>query len=398
MHSDSNPTHGPGGTDPEEGFSVEQGRTPTLTYTIQQDWCDLMPISHGAARMHRILRSMMIQSRGAAHPTRHLTMDRLAWIMSSFQERPVGEQTIRDYRRELIDAGMLDVIPGRTQSSPPRYVVHDLPPEGWSGWSNAWEVDDTYTPQWRSRKPSPPKSAQTPPRITGGSREQQGHFPPRFTGPPGTPGGPHDTPGGPPGTPWPPRVPTRAFGAPKEACKESLSLNASYDALRSEQRESESAPAGATAAPRMRDPREAAEAAVKSLRGVFGGKVREDIVNGLTAAIQEGLPPSRAVTCLNGMLGQGVHSPGRVHRANLEALVDPGKADAEQWLREMCTGCDERGETTFEGFAVRPGSSVCRHGQEPVREEMGTKNCISCPRVIPMRAADKCGRCVRTAA
>lgn len=391
MHKDSNSTEGPGGTGPEEGFSVEQGRAPTLTYTIHQDWCDLMPISHGAARMHRILRSMMVENRGSARPTRHLTMDRLAWIMSSFQKKPVGEQTIRDYRRELIDAGMLDVVPGGTQSSPPRYVVHDLPPEGWSGWSNAWEVDDSYTPEWRSQKPSPSKPSQTPPRTTGGSREQQGHFTPRFTGPPGTPGGP-------PGTPWSPRVPTRAFGAPKEACKESLSPAASYDASRAARGESERTPAGPTTAPRMREPREAAEAATKRLRGSFGGKIREDIVNGLTAAIQKGLPPSRAVACLNGMLGQGVHSPGRVHRANLEALVDPDEPDMEQWLREMCTGCNERGETTVEEFAVRPGSSVCLHGQEPAREEMATKTCISCPRVIPMRAADRCGRCVRTAA
>lgn len=393
MLKDSNAILSEEGIGSEDGFLVELGRTPTLTYTIHQDWCDLMPISHGASRMHRILRSMMIENKsGSAHPTRALTMDRLAWIMSSFQKKAVGEQTIRDYRRELVNAGMLDVIPGSTRSAPPRYVVHDLPPDDWSGWRNAWDVDDAYTPGWRTRKPSPPRGeeGQSTPRITGGSGSQNGHIPPRFTGPP-------DTPGGPPGTPWLTPVPTCSFGSSKEVLKEALSLAGHTGSPRASRGESERSPSGPTAAPRLLAPREAAEAASRRLKGTFGGRVREDIVTGLAAAIQAGLPPSKAVSCLNGMVGEGVHSPGRVHRANLETLIDAEEGDQDQWMLEMCTGCDDRGATKVADFAVRPGSVVCLHGQERVGSEPRVRQCVTCTRMVFHSSEERqCGRCRRT--
>lgn len=390
MPKDSNAISGEEGIGSEEGFSVEQGRTPTFTYTIHQDWCDLMPISHGAARMHRILRSMMTENKGGpANPTRVLSMDRLCWIMSSFQEKPVGEQTIRDYRRELVDAGMVDVLPGAKRNAPPRYVIHDVPPEGWRGWRNAWEVDDSYVPGWRSQPPEPKvKSGQTTPRITGGTEVQSGHKTPR-------PVVPHGSQGGTPRHTVVPTCPDLAFGASKEVVKESLSLAGHTGSPRAPHGESERTPSGTTAAPQLLTPREAAQRASKRLNGSFGGRVREDIVTGLTGAIENGLPPSRAVACLNGMLGEDVHSPGRVHRANLETLIDADEKDRSQWLLELCTGCDERGATDVEVFAVRPGSSVCLHGQRKPTGSPGLTKCITCTRMILSDSAEQCGRCCR---
>lgn len=354
-------------------------------HTEAEDWIVYHPdITPTALMLYMRLRGAVMDPSSGAEDWKkevRLTVDQMRRLLPRTKIKGstddyAGKRTVQESLALLVGIGALRRIEAKGFSVP----VYDFPmypPDGHSGpvWGGAVarEIRESVKPRSRTTAGETGGGCDTPHGVRytarGGATYRTGGC---------------DTPHGSGGL-------TCGAGGPKETLEEeSLSLRA--------ERARESAPAGATAAPRMRDPREAAEAAVKSLRGVFGGKVREDIVNGLTAAIQEGLPPSRAVTCLNGMLGQGVHSPGRVHRANLEALVDPGKADAEQWLREMCTGCDERGETTFEGFAVRPGSSVCRHGQEPVREEMGTKNCISCPRVIPMRAADKCGRCVRTAA
>lgn len=356
----------------------------------------MMPISHGAARMHRILRSMMTENKGGpANPTRVLSMDRLCWIMSSFQEKPVGEQTIRDYRRELVDAGMVDILPGAKRNAPPRYVIHDVPPEGWTGWRNAWEVDDSYGPEWRVRLSRPPesrvKSGRTAPRITGESEAQRGHKAPR-------PVVPHGSPGGTPRHTVVPTCPDLAFGASKEVVKESLSLAGHTGSPRTSYGESERPPSGGTAEPRLLTPREAAQQASKKLKGSFGGRVREDIVTGLTGAIENGLPPSRAVSCLNGMLGEGVHSPGRVHRANLETLIDADEKDRSQWLLELCTGCDERGATDVEGFSVRPGSSVCLHGQRESTGSPTPNKCITCTRMILSDSAEQCGRCRRTGA
>lgn len=393
----------------EEQFSIEQGRTEKLTFTVQRDWCDLMPISHGAARLHRILRSMMIETKESGPvPTHPLTLDRLCWLMSSTQKKAVGEQTVRDYRAELTTAGMLDVLPGRCRNDPPRYVIHDIPPDGWSGWRNAWHVDGAYRKDWRTNWPLPSDTESNNghfgTRFTGGSPSESGQFGTRSAVPHDTPGGKHGSPGGKHGSPGVTSAPTCENGAPKKAFNQAFNESLSLASPEGE--------AQATASPRPeresdaskdQDPRsgpvldtahEAAQKAVRKLKGEPGGKVKARIVLGLEKSIQGGLPPSRAVAWLNSKIGDTAHSPELIHAANVENLPDPRPEDAEIHLRELCTGCDDRGATTVDAFTFGPGSSVCLHGKPP-RKRRADKKCGRCPRVVMNPDADLCARCQR---
>jgi len=135
------------------------GRFPVNEDFEPAEWFDLMPISHGASRMYRIIRSLTNVSENGSKVTPHLTMDRMCWLMSSFSAKAVGEQTIRDYRNELVRHGMVRILRGEIRTESPRYEVFDLPPVGRESWSSAHHVNDAYVPHWRTQRPSPSDAA-----------------------------------------------------------------------------------------------------------------------------------------------------------------------------------------------------------------------------------------------
>ena len=178
--------------------------TDPVSYTVQRDWVDLMPISHGAARLYRILRSMMVENKGpeGPRPTRALSIDQLCFLLSRGLKRPVGEQTIRDWRKELTDTGMLETIPGIRPSAPPTYRAFDIPPKNWHGWRNGWQLLSAYRKDWHASHPEPvpvteSENGQFTPRFAGGwtgKRDNSPHGSPEGTAakgvPPGAPGAP----------------------------------------------------------------------------------------------------------------------------------------------------------------------------------------------------------------
>jgi len=149
-------------------------------------------------------------------------------------------------------------------------------------------------------------------------------------------------------------------------------------------------------APRQLTAREAAQEAVRRLRGISGGPTRAQIENGVESAIQRGLPPSRAVDWLNSLITPHVRSAHRVHLANVGDLPDPEPDDAYRWAIEMCTGCDHMGVTTNPDYTSGKNNSVvCLHGREPEPEAPSDRQCSSCGRKLLPRSMDPCGRCRR---
>lgn len=183
---------------------------------------------------------------------------------------------------------------------------------------------------------------------------------------------------------------------PRSFYQEALSSKKLRAGAREERGKPPAAPAG-SGTPRRLTAREAAQNAASALKGMSGGSTRVQVEERLEEAIQGGLPPSRAVDWLNGLITPHVRSAHRVHLANVLDLPDPEPADAYRWSIEMCTGCTDMGVALDPAYTSgKNGSVVCLHGQPPEPEAQMARRCSSCGRNLLPRSMDPCGRCRRT--
>lgn len=186
-----------------------------------------------------------------------------------------------------------------------------------------------------------------------------------------------------------------ALSVSRSVSDPSLSLPGGSDDPRGPERESEKSSPPAAANPLRLTAWEAAEGAFKHLNGRAGGKTRQAILEGLTRAIQGGLPPSSAVVWLNGRITPEAHSPHLLHKKNVDDLPEGSTEDRPRWEIEMCWVCDDRGVTHNPAYTSGTHSVVCLHGEKPKKEETLEKYCSQCSRHIMPSSPDPCGRCQR---
>ncbi|MGW3200011.1 hypothetical protein ACWDBD_36700 [Streptomyces sp. NPDC001118] len=156
---------------------VEFEFTGTITdywsYTQVRDYVMLMPgMTHTAFRFYMILRSMVIEaSRRPRSGMRRMTIDQMCWLLPGPGDKPLSVSAMYEVLRTLEDRELvlphdtLEVegaskLKGKQKAAmgiARGFRVMDLPPSArYTGWRNAWDKLDAYTPDWRENPPQPP--------------------------------------------------------------------------------------------------------------------------------------------------------------------------------------------------------------------------------------------------
>ncbi|MEU6946605.1 hypothetical protein ABZ957_15455 [Streptomyces sp. NPDC046316] len=157
----------------DEEFEFSGSITDYWSYTQCRDYVMLMPgMNHTAFRLYMILRSMVIEaSRRPRGGMRRMTIDQLCWLLPGPNDKDLSVSAMYDLLKLLEKLNLVvpkDVLEldGITQLKGKEraakgiargFTVNDLPPEAaYTGWRNAWDKLDAYTPDWRMNRPKPP--------------------------------------------------------------------------------------------------------------------------------------------------------------------------------------------------------------------------------------------------
>ncbi|MEZ0092518.1 hypothetical protein [Streptacidiphilus sp. EB129] len=134
------------------------------SHTQVRDWIMLHPqMTRTAYLLYSLLRSMVTEKRPGA--LRRMSLDQLCWLLPGINSKPTGLSTVKDALQVLARLGLVTNPDGRLvtstgqggiQTTLRRYQVHDLPPDAYDGWRNAWDKLDAYRPDWREHPPAPP--------------------------------------------------------------------------------------------------------------------------------------------------------------------------------------------------------------------------------------------------
>ncbi|MFF2572713.1 hypothetical protein [Streptomyces sp. NPDC058084] len=146
--------------------------TDYWSYTMVRDYVMLMPgMTHTAYRLYSLLRSMIVEATRLKFGMRRMTIDQLCWLLPGPNDKPMSISAMYEVLKTLENLNL--VVPkdtleleGITQLKGKEraakgisrgFTVNDLPPEAMhTGWRNAWDKLDAYTPDWRENPPQPP--------------------------------------------------------------------------------------------------------------------------------------------------------------------------------------------------------------------------------------------------
>jgi hypothetical protein len=163
--------------------------TDYWTFSLLRDYLPLMPgLSDGGARLYVLLRTMISETKkflpGAG--LRRMTIDQLCFLMPGSNgkaEKPVSVSTMYEYLknleqlqlvvpRDLVEAEGVSQLKGKDRAARGilrGYTIKDLPPATFTGWRNAWDKLDHYTPDWRTNP------VDLPTHLTSYSTNSEGH-------------------------------------------------------------------------------------------------------------------------------------------------------------------------------------------------------------------------------
>ncbi|MFC1405684.1 MULTISPECIES: hypothetical protein [Streptacidiphilus] len=197
------PARGPASTGANDALEFSGTIGDFWSHTQVRDWIMLHPqMTRTAYLLYCLLRSMVTEKRPGA--LRRMSLDQLCWLLPGINGKPTGLSTVKDALQVLARLGLVTNPDGRLvtssgqngiQTTLRRYQVHDLPPDAYDGWRNAWDKLDAYHPGWREDPPAP--STRRSPEDPGGrlegrnsgyradldrNRETAGHFDGRKSG------------------------------------------------------------------------------------------------------------------------------------------------------------------------------------------------------------------------
>ncbi|MGW6654808.1 hypothetical protein AMK23_34230 [Streptomyces sp. CB02130] len=162
----------------EELFEFSGTITDYWSYTQVRDYLMLMPgMTHVAYRLYSLLRSMIAEASRRRNDEswnggmRRMTIDQLCWLMPGPKDKPTSVSTMYEVlgtlealnlvvpkdTRELEGISQLKGKQRAAKGISRGFIVNDLPPDAvHTGWRNAWDKLDAYTPDWRENPPAPP--------------------------------------------------------------------------------------------------------------------------------------------------------------------------------------------------------------------------------------------------
>ncbi|WP_455355961.1 hypothetical protein [Streptomyces sp. SYSU K217416] len=147
--------------------------TDYWSYTQIRDYVMLMPgMTHTAFRLYCLLRSMMVEaSRRPRSGMRRMTIDQLCWLLPGPNDKPLSVSAMYEVLKTLenlnlvvpkdtLELAGITKLKGKERAAKGivrGFTVNDLPPDAeHTGWRNAWDKLDAYTPDWRENSPQPP--------------------------------------------------------------------------------------------------------------------------------------------------------------------------------------------------------------------------------------------------
>ncbi|MET8945436.1 hypothetical protein ABZX30_18085 [Streptomyces sp. NPDC004542] len=159
--------------DDDEMFEFSGTITDYWSYTQVRDYVMLMPgMTHTAFRLYCLLRSMMVEaSRLPRNGMRRMTIDQLCWLLPGPNDKPLSVSAMYEILRTLEELNLvvpkdavelegITKLKGKARAAQGisrGFTVNDLPPDAvHTGWRNAWDKLDAYTPDWRENPPQPP--------------------------------------------------------------------------------------------------------------------------------------------------------------------------------------------------------------------------------------------------
>jgi hypothetical protein len=159
--------------DGEDLYEFSGTITDYWSYTQVRDYVMLMPgMTHVSYRLYSLLRSMVVEaSRRPRSGMRRMTIDQLCWLLPGPNDKALSVSAMYEVlktleRLELVvpkDVLELDgitALKGKERAAKGisrGFTVNDLPPSAeYTGWRNAWDKLDSYTPDWRAAPPEPP--------------------------------------------------------------------------------------------------------------------------------------------------------------------------------------------------------------------------------------------------
>lgn len=145
------------------------------SHTQVRDWVMLHPrMTRTAFHLYCLLRSMVSEKRSTS--LRRMSLDQLCYLLPGVNGKPTSLTTVKDALQVLAALKLVTNPEGRLvastgrggiQTTLRRYQVHDLPPEAFDGWRNAWDKLDAYRPDWRQNPPVPPADRAAPEPVAG---------------------------------------------------------------------------------------------------------------------------------------------------------------------------------------------------------------------------------------
>ncbi|WP_433406998.1 hypothetical protein [Streptomyces sp. CA-146814] len=164
--------------DTDDMFEFSGTITDYWSYTQVRDYLMLMPgMTHVAYRLYSLLRSMIAEASRRRDDEswnggmRRMTIDQLCWLMPGPKDKPTSVSTMYEVlgvlealnlvvpkdTRELEGISQLKGKQRAAKGISRGFIVNDLPPDAvHTGWRNAWDKLDAYTPDWRENPPAPP--------------------------------------------------------------------------------------------------------------------------------------------------------------------------------------------------------------------------------------------------
>ncbi|MFI9311193.1 hypothetical protein [Streptomyces triculaminicus] len=159
--------------DGDEVFEFSGTITDYWSYTQIRDYVMLMPgMTHTAYRLYCLLRSMMVEaSRRPRSGMRRMTIDQLCWLLPGPNDKPLSVSAMYEILKTLeqlnlvvpkdaVELAGITKLKGKARAAQGisrGFIVNDLPPDALhTGWRNAWDKLDAYTPGWRENPPQPP--------------------------------------------------------------------------------------------------------------------------------------------------------------------------------------------------------------------------------------------------
>ncbi|MEU8828880.1 hypothetical protein [Streptomyces sp. NPDC048636] len=159
-------------SDSPDLFEFTGDITDYWSYSQIRDYVLLMPgLSHTTLRLYLLLRSMVTEAnRWPRGGLRRMTIDQMCWLLPGPGGKPISVSAMYELLdalkklnlvvpKDSIAAEGASALKGKEKAARGilrGYTVKDLPPTEYTGWRNAWDKLDAYTPNWRTDQPQPP--------------------------------------------------------------------------------------------------------------------------------------------------------------------------------------------------------------------------------------------------